>query len=95
MSVKWFAGAAERRDQALSVLDTLISDLNQDEKGRPLGQVLSRYRDELGEGETAAPLILRWMNIDVTKVLLASGLSLSASQEEQFKELRSLMQRRF
>ena len=44
MSIKWFSGGKERKNEAITILEGLIKDLDSETKNLPVQKVLSSYR---------------------------------------------------
>lgn len=95
MSIKWFSGGKERKNEAITILEGLIKDLDSETKNLPVQKVLSSYRKELIDEPSSIPFILSGMNIEVSKVLVDNGIELSHSQSEKLKKLSSLSQIRY
>jgi hypothetical protein len=57
--------------------------------------VLSAYKNEIELQTSAIPFILSRMNIEVSKVVLENGITLSPEQSELFKELSGLSNIRY
>ncbi|WP_345892970.1 bacteriocin immunity protein [Enterococcus cecorum] len=95
MSIKWFSGGKERKNEAIMILEGLIKDLDSETKNLPVQKVLSSYRKELIDEPSFIPFILSRMNIEVSKVLVDNGIELSHSQSEKLKKLSSLSQIRY
>ncbi len=95
MSVKWFSGGKERKNEAIMILEALIKDLDSESKKLPVQKVLLSYREELIKEPSSIPFILSRMNIEVSKVLVNNGIELTASQSEKIKELSRLSQIRY
>lgn len=95
MSIKWFSGGKERKNEAITILEGLIKDLDSETKNLPVQKVLSSYRKELIDEPSSIPFILSRMNIEVSKVLVDNGIELSHSQSTKLKKLSSLSQIRY
>lgn len=95
MSVKWFSGGKERKNEAIMILGALIKDLDSNSKNLPVQKVLLSYREELIKEPSSIPFILSRMNIEVSKVLVDNGIELSHSQSAKLKKLSSLSQIRY
>lgn len=95
MSIKWFSGGKERKNEAITILEGLIKDLDSETKNLPVQKVLSSYRKELIDEPSSIPFILSRMNIEISKVLVDNGIELSHSQSAKLKKLSSLSQIRY
>ena len=95
MSLAWFAGASERKNQALQLLEQLQTSLEDQAKAQSLQQVLKTYQDELSGNATGVPLILSRLQVEVSQMLTDYPLILNAQQENLFKQLRELSQVRY
>lgn len=93
--LSWFSGGAERRQEALTLLEHLIQDISDDQSLLPLKSVLMSYEQELKSGGTAVPYILSRMNIAISHVVIDQKLRLSESQSHQLKTLRELSHIRY
>lgn len=89
-ALKWFSGGRERRERAILLIDKLFSE-NGDKSNTPLYRLLSSYRQELESDGASIPYILSRMNVDISKVVLKGGTSLSESESTRLKELRGLL----
>ncbi len=95
MSLSWFAGASERKKEALSLLDQLQASLESQTNAQALRQLLSTYQAELSGDATGVPLILSRLQVELSQTLADHSLTLSASQEALLKQLRELSQVRY
>lgn len=95
MSVKWFSGGKERKNEAVLLLDSFIQEVASEAHGQPLEQVLKSYREELVKESSSIPFILSRMNIAVSKVLTDNQIELTTSQSDKLKELSKLSQIRY
>lgn len=88
--LKWFAGASERRCEAMTIIDNLLEGINNTPQLAPLKNQLVSYKRRLEDDGTSTPFILSQMNVDLARVLIDNKLSLSESQARQIKKLREL-----
>ena len=88
--LKWFAGASERRCEAMTILDHLLEDIKDTPQLTPLKNQLVIYKKRLKDDGTSTPFILSQMNVDISRVLIDNKLGLSESQAKQIKKLREL-----
>lgn len=95
MSVKWFSGGKERKNEAVLLLDSFIQEVASEANGQPLEQVLKSYREELVKESSSIPFILSRMNIAISKVLTDNQIELTTSQSDKLKELSKLSQIRY
>jgi hypothetical protein len=93
--VKWFSGGGERSDQAISIITSLLQEIKDDTKCRPLQEVLIAYRNELQEKNSAVPFILSRMSIKLSQVISKNGILLSKEQSDMLKKLNILSNIRY
>ena len=90
--LKWFSGGKERREEAISIIEELISDLQTNDSAEALSKLLTYYLNEFKTSGTSFPLLMNRMSIELTDVVLRSKVHLTKEQGEKFKELRKLME---
>ena len=88
--LKWFAGASERRCEAMTIINHLLEDIKETPQLTPLKNQLVIYQRRLKYDGTSTPFILSQMNVDISRVLIDNKLMLSESQSDQIKKLREL-----
>ena len=88
--LKWFAGASERRCEAMAIIDHLLEDIKDAPQLTPLKNQLVIYKKRLKDDGTSTPFILSQMNVDISRMLIDNKLILSENQAEQIKKLREL-----
>ena len=93
--LSWFSGGGERSQEAVVIIDALVSDLASQTTTEPLKQVLNHYRVELVKRESSVPMILSRMNLDVARILTQNGIVLSTSQSSQLKAITALSNIRY
>lgn len=93
--LSWFSGGGERSQEAVVIIDALVSDLASQPTTEPLKQVLNHYRVELVKRESSVPMILSRMNLDVARILTQNGIVLSTSQSSQLKAITALSNIRY
>ncbi|MBX9075363.1 bacteriocin immunity protein [Streptococcus anginosus] len=91
VKIKWFSGGKERRDEAITIIDELLSNLTDSD----LKKVLLSYREELKKQEIATPFILSRMNLAVSQEMIEKSIRLSEVQSNRLKRLRSLSNIRY
>lgn len=91
VEINWFSGGKERRDDAITIVDDLLSNLTNPD----LKKVLLSYREELKKQEIATPLILSRMNLALSQKLIEKNIHLSEVQSNQLKRLISLSNIRY
>ena len=91
VEINWFSGGKERRDEAITIVDDLLSNLTNPD----LKKVLLSYREELKKQEIATPFILSRMNLAVSQEMIEKSIRLSEVQSNQLKRLRSLSNIRY
>ncbi len=94
-ALKWFSGGEERRNEALIIMDNLLTLLDHHHGVQPLKDLLLSYAQELKSGGISTPFILSRMHIELSKVLMDNKIRLSEEQSELLKELRSLSNIRY
>lgn len=90
--LKWFSGGKERREEAISIIEELISDLQTNDSAEALSKLLTYYLNEFKTRGTSFPFLMNRMSIELTDVVLRSKVHLTKEQGEKFKELRKLME---
>lgn len=90
--LKWFSGGKERREEAISIIEELISDLQTNDSAEALSKSLTYYLNEFKTSGTSFPFLMNRMSIELTDVVLRSKVHLTKEQDEKFKELRKLME---
>lgn len=90
--LKWFSGGKERREEAISIIEELISDLQTNDSAEALSKSLTYYLNEFKTIGTSFPFLMNRMSIELTDVVLRSKVHLTKEQGEKFKELRKLME---
>ncbi|MBC1521718.1 bacteriocin immunity protein [Listeria aquatica] len=93
--LKWYSGGDERSDQAIVFIVELLSELSNNPKNASLLKVLDHYKSELERKESAVLLILSRMNIDISGVIRKGEISLTQTQSNKLKKLRSLSNIRY
>jgi len=88
--MKWFAGGNDRSQEAITIIEALLTDLETDPKTKPLQAVLISYKDELEKQESSIPYILSRMNIAVSNTNVKNGITLSESQSSKLSKLSAL-----
>ena len=91
VEINWFSGGKERRDEAITIVDDLLSNLTNPD----LKKVLLSYREELKKQEIATPLILSRMNLALSQKLIEKNIRLPEAQSNQLKRLRNLLNIRY
>lgn len=91
VEINQFSGGKERRDEAVTIIDDLLSNLTNPD----LKKVLLSYREELKKQEIATPLILSRMNLALSQKLIEKNIHLSEVQSNQLKRLISLSNIRY
>ena len=91
VEINWFAGGKERRDEAITIVDDLLSNLTNPD----LKKVLLSYREELKKQEIATPFILSRMNLALSQKLIEKNIRLPEAQSNQLKRLRNLLNIRY
>lgn len=95
MKLKWFSGGSERGNEAISIVDNLLKDIDSNPTDAPLKQVLLSYKDELEKKESSIPYILSRMNIAVANVVTKNGIILSKTQSSELSKLTKLSNIRY
>lgn len=90
--LKWFSGGKERREEAISIIEELISDLHTNDSAEALSKSLIYYLNEFKTSGTSFPFLMNRMSIELTDVILRSEVHLTKEQGEKFTELRKLME---
>lgn len=75
--LKWYAGGAERKKEAMKLIESLMAELPNEAHLEPLRKMLVSYHEELIKEQSAIPYILSRFNIEVSKVLLDHGITLA------------------
>ena len=91
----WFAGGKDRGDEAISIIDDLLNNLNNDTNKQPLQEVLIEFKDELEKRESAVPYILSRMNISISNALHKNEISLTEEQQSKLQKLTQLSNIRY
>ena len=91
VEINWFSGGKERRDEAITIVDDLLSNLTNPD----LKKVLLSYREELKKQEIASPFIFSRMNLAVSQEMFEKSIRLSEVQSNRLKRLRSLSNIRY
>ncbi|RHE87369.1 bacteriocin immunity protein [Streptococcus anginosus] len=91
VEINWFSGGKERRDDAITIVDDLLSNLTNPD----LKKVLLSYREELKKQEIATPFILSRMNLALSQKLIEKNIRLPEAQSNQLKRLRNLLNIRY
>ena len=84
-----FSGGLEISEQAINILDELLSDKNS-ELHDDLRAVLMNYKGELIRKSSGIPFILSRMNLDISKSLQKKNIILTNTQTSKLKQLTSL-----
>lgn len=90
MTIKWFSGGSERAAAAISVIDDVLTDINNYPEDAALQKVLLDYKDELEKQESSVPYILSRMNISLSNVVAKNHIVLTKSQSSKLTELAKL-----
>lgn len=72
-----------------------MDDLKTDLGKESLQKVLENFLEELKQQDTSVPLILSRMNLDIFKVIINDGVTLSDHQSKKLKELTSISNIRY
>ena len=88
--LKWFSGGADRRDEALAILEELIQMVKDEPRLLPLRTVFLSYKKELEDSSISVPYILSRMSIEISHVISEQQLHLSDDQSNQIAKLRKL-----
>lgn len=95
MKINWFSGGNDRGNEALSIINTLLNDINNNPKDIPLQKVLYDYKDELEKRESSIHFILSRMNIAISNVVTKNGIVLSDNQSSKLSKLIKLSNIRY
>jgi len=87
--LKWFVGGKDRSEVAISIIDNLLDNLD-DDTTRPLQEVLTDFKVELEKRESAVPYILSRMNLTISTTMHKNGITLPKDQQEQLQQLTQL-----
>lgn len=93
--LKWYASGAERKKEAMKLIESLMAELPNEAHLEPLRKMLVSYHEELMKEQSAIPYILSRFNIEVSKVLLDHGITLAEKPAKQLKELSQLSNIRY
>ncbi|MGX6979254.1 bacteriocin immunity protein [Vagococcus elongatus] len=93
--LKWFAGGKERKEQAVTLITELLSELKNDPKSYSLQKLLINYQEDLERQQTAIPYILSRMTMDISSVIRKEEITLSKDQSDKLKQLISLLNIRY
>ena len=93
--LSWLSGGGERSQEAVVIIDALVSDLANQPNAEPLKEVLNHYRVELVKRESSVPMILSRMNLDIARILTQNGIVLSTSQSSQLQAITALSNIRY
>ena len=93
--LKWYAGGAERKKEAMKLIESLMEELPNEAHLEPLRKMLVSYHEELIKEQSAIPYILSRFNIEVSKILLDHGITLAEKLAGQLKELSHLSNIRY
>lgn len=91
----WFASGKDRGDEAISIIDNLLNDIDNDTTRQPLQEVLIEFKDELEKRESAVPYILSRMNISISNALHKNKISLTKEQQAKLQQLTQLSNIRY
>ncbi|KRK77926.1 hypothetical protein FC67_GL001259 [Companilactobacillus alimentarius DSM 20249] len=87
----WFAGGKDRGNEAISIIDDLLNNLN----SQLLQEVLIEFKDELEKRESAVPYILSRMNVSISNALHKNKVSLTEEQQSKLQQLTQLSNIRY
>lgn len=93
--IKWFSGGTDRAEQAITLIDAVMNELENESNNVELKHVLIEYRNELDKKEASVPFILSRMNLDLSKAVRNDGVVLPSEISDKLKELSSLSNIRY
>lgn len=88
--LNWFSGGKERRDAALTLLDSIMIDIRGLDRGELLQDILSSYKEELEHPNAPIPVILSRFNVELSRVLRNGNIILTNGIREKLDSLRKL-----
>lgn len=95
MTLRWFSGGKDRREEAVAILDRLLKDINDDNDLSSLEKALASYRKELNDSKSAVPYILSRLSMDISAVVRKDNLTLTPTQEKEMADLRKVLNIRY
>lgn len=93
--LRWYSGGSDRAEQAINIINELLSDLGDSSQSGPLRDVLRGYKEDLIQKRAAVPFILSRMNLAISNVLVRDNITLTKLQSEKVGELSSLSNIRY
>lgn len=93
--LKWFSGGNERSEEAIVILNKLITSMDKDTDAKTFERLLISYRDELLSKQISVPFVLSRMNIEISQFLIENKLSMSEVQVDLMRDLRKLSNIRY
>lgn len=91
----WFASGKDRGDEAISIIDDLLTGVDDDASKQPLKEVLIEFKDELEKKESAVPYILSRMNVSISNVLHKNKITLTKDQQSKLQQLTQISNIRY
>lgn len=88
--LKWFSGGKERRDDALTLLDSIMIDIRGLERAESLQDILSSYKEELEHPNAPIPISLSRFNVELSGVIRDNNIMLTDSVREKLDTIRKL-----
>ncbi|KRM97611.1 hypothetical protein FC19_GL001661 [Liquorilactobacillus aquaticus DSM 21051] len=93
--MKWYSGGKDRGDEAIKIIDELLTELQSNVNNRPLEDLLTSYKKEIIVKNSSIPLLFNRMNLEISKTIRSYGIKLSDVETKNIKELMSLSNIRY
>lgn len=88
--MKWYASGAQRSNEAVKIIESLLEELNLLDNKKTLTEKLISYKNEISAKKISIPLILNRMNLEISSIIKNDEIKLSDTESTKLKKLMSL-----